>query len=126
VRPMLEGLEDSVTPTSVTAVALNHGPTSGGTTVAIYGSGFTGATEVDYGDVPASGWFVSSDTAIYGYSPAHTAGVVDVTVRAPGGTSATSSLDLFTYGTTTTTSLTSSAGTSTYGQSVTFTATISA
>ena len=48
------------TPT-VTAVAPTSGPTSGGTTVTITGTGFTGATQVAFGPVAATRFTVVSD-----------------------------------------------------------------
>ena len=61
----------------------------------ITGTGFTGATAVDFGTTPATSFTVVSDTTITADSPAGT-GTVDVTVTTPGGTSATSSADQFT------------------------------
>ncbi|WP_308492505.1 IPT/TIG domain-containing protein [Microbacterium terrisoli] len=65
----------------------DQGPTAGGTTVTITGTGFTGATAVDFGGVAAGSFTVVSDTQITATTPAHAAGPVDVTVTAPGGTS---------------------------------------
>ena len=62
----------------------------------ITGTGFTGATAVDFGTTPATSFTVVSDTSITADSPAGT-GTVDVTVTTPGGTSATSPADQFTY-----------------------------
>jgi len=83
---------------SVSGVSPSSGPLTGGTSVTISGSGFTGATAVDFGTVAASAFTVNSDTSITATSPAATsAGPVDVTVTTPAGTSATSSADQFTY-----------------------------
>ena len=68
---------------------------AGGTLVTITGSGFTGATAVDFGTIAGDGLDVVSDTTITADSPAGT-GTVDVTVTTPSGTSATSSADQFT------------------------------
>ncbi len=74
------------------------GPAAGGTTVTIAGSGFTGATAVDFGTAPAADFTVDSDSQITAVSPAGTAGTtVDVSVTTPEGTSATGSADKFTY-----------------------------
>ena len=62
----------------------------------ITGTGFTGATAVDFGTTPATNFTVVSDTTITADSPAGT-GTVDVTVTTPAGTSATSAADQFTY-----------------------------
>jgi hypothetical protein len=84
--------------TTVTGVSPGSGPVSGGTSVAITGSGFTGATAVNFGATAASSFTVNSDTSITATAPAASAvGPVDVTVTTPSGTSATSSADQFTY-----------------------------
>ena len=62
----------------------------------ITGTGFTGATAVDFGTTAATNVTVVNDTTITADSPAGT-GVVDVTVTTPVGTSATSSADEFIY-----------------------------
>ncbi|MHB8984629.1 MAG: virginiamycin B lyase family protein [Eubacteriales bacterium] len=82
---------------AVTAVSPANGPVSGGTTVTITGSGFTGATAVSFGGVAAGSFTVNSATSITAISPAHEAGTVDVTVNTPGGTSTTGSAGQFTY-----------------------------
>jgi hypothetical protein len=82
---------------SVTSVSPNTGSTAGGTSVAITGTGFTGATQVSFGGVAAALFQVNSDISITAGSPAHAAGTVDVTVTAPGGTSAAVLNDHFTY-----------------------------
>ncbi len=86
------------TPTGplVMGMSPTSGPTAGGTTVTINGSGFTGATFVYFGSTSAA-FTVNSDTSISATSPAEPAGTVDVTVVTPGGTSATSSADQFTF-----------------------------
>ncbi|MGA2122555.1 MAG: IPT/TIG domain-containing protein [Methanoregula sp.] len=70
---------------------------TGGTTVTITGTGFTGATTVNFGGTAATHMTVVSGTSITATAPAHAAGVVDVTVITPGGTSATGTGDKFTY-----------------------------
>ena len=81
---------------TVTAISPTSGPPAGGTLVTITGTGFTGATAVDFGTVPVTNFTVASDTTITAASPAGT-GTVDVTVTTPAGTSATSAADQFTY-----------------------------
>ena len=112
----------------VTGIAPSSGPAAGGTTVTITGTGFTGATAVDFGTVAATSFVVDSDTQITATSPGESAGAVDVAVTTAGGTSATSSADQFTYLALlpTLTSLQVSAATVAFGQSVTLTATVTA
>ena len=81
---------------TVSSITPASGPTSGGTTVTIDGSGFTGVTAVDFGATAAASFTVSSGTQVSAVSPAGT-GTVDITVTGPAGTSATSSADRFTY-----------------------------
>jgi hypothetical protein len=81
----------------VTAITPTEGPLAGGTSVTITGSYFTGTTVVAFGTIPASNVVVVSDTEITANSPPQAAGMVDVTVTAPGGISAASAADQFTY-----------------------------
>lgn len=80
----------------VSAVEPGDGPAVGGTWVTISGAGFTGATEVGFGGVPALSYSVSSDGQITADSPPGTE-TVDVTVATPDGTSSTSYSDQFAY-----------------------------
>ena len=82
---------------TVTAVSPSSGPTAGGTGVTITGTNLTGATTVDFGATAATSVVVVSSTSITATSPTGSAGVVDVTVTTPGGTSTTGSPDEFTY-----------------------------
>ena len=92
----LSGATGTAAPT-VTSVAPNSGPAAGGTNVTITGTGFTGATAVDFGANAATGVVVNSATSITATSPAGT-GTVDVTVTTPSGTSAANPPgDQFTY-----------------------------
>jgi hypothetical protein len=68
---------DTITPAT--------GPTAGGTVCAIYGSGFTGATGVNFGAVAGTAFSVVDANSIAVTSPASAAGVVDVTVLHPLG-----------------------------------------
>jgi hypothetical protein len=93
-------------PPTVTGVVPNSGPTAGGTTVTITGTGFQCVTGVKFGTTPAGGFTVVSPTQITATSPPGAVGPVDVTVTTCDGTSPTSTADQFTYvaatGTTTT------------------------
>src|SRR5262249_59550933 len=84
-------------PPAVTNVNPNTGPASGGTSVTITGTNFSGATAVRFGRNAAGSFTVNSATQITATSPAGI-GTVDVTVTTEAGTSAISSGDRFTYG----------------------------
>ncbi|MBE7520269.1 MAG: IPT/TIG domain-containing protein [Thermoflexaceae bacterium] len=80
----------------VSAISPTSGPTTGGTTVTITGSGFTGATSVTFGGTAAT-FTVNNSTSITATSPAHSSGTVDVIVTTPAGSSPNTSADNFTY-----------------------------
>jgi hypothetical protein len=82
---------------TVTGIAPDTGLTTGGTAVIISGSNFTGASAVMFGAIPAKTFIVNSLTKITAIAPAETAGLVDVTVKTPGGTATTPASDGFTY-----------------------------
>ena len=86
----------SAAPT-VTGINPASGPTSGGTAVMISGTNLTDATSVQFGLNAATNVNVVSPTQITATSPPGSAGTLDVTVTTPGGTSATSNADQFTY-----------------------------
>ena len=70
------------------AVTPTSGPTTGGTTVTITGTGFTGATKVAFGGVLATSFTLVSDTEITAVTPAEAGGTRPVYVITPGGSSA--------------------------------------
>ena len=83
---------------NVTGITPKSGPLAGNTVVTITGSGFSGATAVRFGSTKNTTPFsLVSPTRITVKSPAHAAAVTDVTVTTPGGTSAISTADRFTY-----------------------------
>jgi hypothetical protein len=84
-------------PPTVTSVSPTSGPTSGGTSVTITGTAFTGATQVSFGGTPATGFTINGATSITATAPAAAAGQVDVTVANAAGTSATGASDKYTY-----------------------------
>ena len=81
---------------TVTSVSPAIGSASGGTSVSITGTHFSGVTEVKFGTITATSFTVNSDTSITAVSPAGS-GSVDVRVANPGGTSVASAADLYTY-----------------------------
>jgi hypothetical protein len=66
---------------------------TGGTGVTVSGTGFTGATAVNFGTVAGTNLIVLSDSSLLVTTPAEPDGVVDVTVVTATGTSAVSSAD---------------------------------
>ncbi|MFE7837761.1 IPT/TIG domain-containing protein [Streptomyces sp. NPDC057474] len=81
-------------PPVVSSVSPNQGSTSGGTTVTVTGSNFTGATIVRFGAKPATSYTVDSPTQITAVTPSGI-GTVNVTVSTTQGTSV--QVVLFTY-----------------------------
>jgi large repetitive protein len=86
-----------VDPTAVPMVSSVSPLTGGaGTAVTVRGSGFSGAVAVDFGTAAAR-FEVDGDSQILAWVPAGEAGLVNVTVTAPGGASAADVADQFTY-----------------------------
>ena len=81
----------------VSSLSPASGPTTGGTSVTITGSNFTGATAVSFGGVPATSFTINSNTQITAVAPAAAAGSVDVRVTGPGGTSLVVLADQYTF-----------------------------
>ncbi len=84
-----------VTPPTVTSVSPKSGTTAGGTKVTITGTGFKGATKVAFGTVSATSFTVVSATQITAVSPAEPAGLRNIFVTNPGGTSTAVTADQF-------------------------------
>lgn len=82
---------------TVAAIAPASGSNTGGTSVKIFGTSLDGATGVSFGSAPASSFTVDSANQITAISPAVPASTVDVRVIGPGGTSAPSSADQYTF-----------------------------
>jgi hypothetical protein len=99
------------------------GPAAGGSVVQISGSGFSGATGVQFGSAAAAGFTVKSGTMITATAPASTAGTVDVVVTTPNGASATGAKDRFRYEAPTVESVSPGTGSVSGGTSVTVTGT---
>ena len=83
-------------PPTVTAVNPSHGSNLGGATITVNGTDLTGATAVHFGSHLGSGVTVVNATTVTATSPAGT-GTVGVTVTTPGGASALSPADAYTY-----------------------------
>jgi hypothetical protein len=85
------------TPTPVVdSLSAGQGGTAGGTSVVIDGDYLTGASSVSFGGTSVA-FTTNPDDTLTATSPAEPAGVVDVTVTTPGGTSARSGADEFVY-----------------------------
>uniref|UniRef100_UPI000AA36068 beta strand repeat-containing protein n=1 Tax=Nocardia amamiensis TaxID=404578 RepID=UPI000AA36068 len=70
---------------TLTSIVPGSGPETGGNTVSLIGTRFTGATTVEFGGTPAASFTVISDAVITAVAPAGT-GTVAVTITTPGGT----------------------------------------
>jgi IPT/TIG domain len=105
----------------VTKLSPKAGLAAGGSSVAITGTGFTGASAVHFGATAATSFTVNSGSSITAIAPAGTSGSVDVTVTGPGGTSATTSADLYKYKPPTVTGVSPKTGPKAGGTSVTIT-----
>lgn len=77
---------------TVTSVSPPIHPTNGGTSIAITGTGFTGATGVTIGGVAATSLVVVNDTTITCTVPAVAAGTASVLVTTAGGTNGANTL----------------------------------
>ena len=83
---------------TVTVVKRSSGPTAGGARVRITGTRLAGATQVLFGSVPGTRvHWNKKGTKLVVFTPSEAAGVVDVTVRTPNGTSVVSSSDHYTF-----------------------------
>jgi len=83
----------------VSSITPDSGPPQGGQEVTVSGYGFTGATQVTFGSVAATGLHVVSDTQLEVEVPAASqgGGVVNVSVTTPAGTSSLSADDAYLY-----------------------------
>ena len=108
-----------VAPT-ITKIKPTSGPGVGGTKVRITGTHLNGATSVMFGSVASPRIHMNKKgTRLVAYSPAESAGTVDIIVTTPGGSSAPTSADRFTYAAATITSVSPSTGSSAGGTKVT-------
>lgn len=81
---------------TVASVSPSSGPLGGGTQVTVSGTGFVAGASVSFGGLSATATVVSP-TSISASSPPEAAGSVDVKVTTPGGSSAVSPSDQYTY-----------------------------
>ena len=81
----------------VSSMAPRVGLTSGGTEVTLTGVGFSDVTGVRFGSTPAAGFSVVDDTTITAVSPARPAGLVNVWLDAPSGSSSNLAVSNFGY-----------------------------
>jgi hypothetical protein len=84
----------------VNRIAPKKGPGAGGGTVVIHSpyKDFFNATDVSFGGVSSPSFMVNAmGNAIFATVPPHTAGMVDITVTGPGGTSPAVLADEYTY-----------------------------
>ena len=87
----------TTTPTPIVAgISPTSGPATGGTVVTVSGSGLSAASAVHFGAALATNVTVVTDGQLSVDAPAGI-GTVNVTVTTPGGTSAATSADDFTY-----------------------------
>ncbi|MEU9091604.1 IPT/TIG domain-containing protein [Streptomyces sp. NPDC087901] len=74
-------------PPTISTINPTQGPTTGGTTVTLTGTGMTGSTAVRFGSTNATSFTINSATQITAVSPPRTAGAAAVTVVHPTGNS---------------------------------------
>src|SRR5437667_246353 len=83
-------------PANVPRVSPARGSTAGGNAVSIFGSNFTGVTQVNFGATAAS-FTINSPNQVTAVAPAESAGAVDVTATNSDGTSSTGQQDRYTF-----------------------------
>jgi hypothetical protein len=81
----------------ITKIKPTSGPAGGGTSVVITGTNLAGTSGVDFGGVEATSFQVNSSTSVTAIAPPEPAGVTDITVTTPGGTSVVTTKDRYKY-----------------------------
>ena len=71
---------------TITSVSPANGPNSGGTTIVILGTNFTGTSRVQVGGINATRFEVLGDRTVTAVTPAGAVGLATVTVTTAGGT----------------------------------------
>ena len=84
-------------PPTLTGVSPNAGPASGGNTVIVKGTNFVPVSTVRFGTTVSPLVTFVSSTRLKAIAPAHPAGVVNVSVTTPGGTTPTVGVDHYTF-----------------------------
>jgi len=82
---------------TITSLSRVSGPVSGGNTVTITGSGFSTVQHIQFGTTTARSFTYRSVTQLVATTPAHAAGTVRISVTTPGGTTPTSSADVYQF-----------------------------
>jgi hypothetical protein len=82
---------------TVTGVDPNSGPTAGGNTITLTGSGSRSAARVTFGTVTAGSVIAVSDSQLTAVAPPGATSTVNVRVTTPGGVSTASVNDLYVY-----------------------------
>ena len=82
---------------SVSGLSVRSATTRGGVAVTITGTALSRATAALFGTTPATNLTRLSSTQLRVTAPAHAAGAVDLRVTTPGGTSAVTAADRFTF-----------------------------
>ena len=97
--PGLTGARSAIAAEAPAAVALSvvAGPVTGGTTVDVSGTGVGGATKVWFGSTAVTQITQVSITRVRVVTPPHAAGLVDVRVTTPSGTSPVSTRSSFAF-----------------------------
>jgi hypothetical protein len=106
---------------TLTSLKPKSGPVTGGTSVVITGTEFTGATGVRFGTESVA-FTVTSSKTITATAPPGAAGFVDVVVTTPGGSTSISTKDHYAY-TPTIEAITPNTGSISGGETVTVTGT---
>ena len=85
-------------PPVILAVHPASGPGAGGKRITVVGTNLQGARSVLFGNLPATGFMVNATgTTIVAFTPTDVAGIVNVTVTTPKGTTPTRTADQYTY-----------------------------
>jgi hypothetical protein len=107
---------------TITRLSPAAGPTAGGQTVTIHGTGFKAGAHVFFGSgAEASSVTVVSSTELRAVTPAHAAGLVNVRVISNSGTSPVTGHDKYTYGPPAVSAVSPHSGSASGGQTVTIT-----